>query len=84
MRVEGSNIMRLRVHQLANPFRPSILLNQAVLTDQENSINVLESCLAALRRSIKIPSKSIAFFLLRGDGPHVRGCWAFDLVLGKE
>ncbi len=21
---------------------------------------------------------------LRGDGPHVRGCWALDLVLGKE
>jgi hypothetical protein len=20
---------------------------------------------------------------LRGDGPHVRGCWAVDLVLGK-
>ena len=20
----------------------------------------------------------------RGDGPHVRGCWAVDLVLGKE
>ncbi|HVK19447.1 MAG TPA: hypothetical protein VM533_21110 [Fimbriiglobus sp.] len=21
---------------------------------------------------------------LRGDGPHARGCWAVDLVLGKE
>jgi hypothetical protein len=21
---------------------------------------------------------------LRGDGPHVRGCWVLDLVLGKE
>ncbi len=21
---------------------------------------------------------------LRGSGPHVRGCWALDLVLGKE
>ena len=21
---------------------------------------------------------------LRGDGPHVKGCWALDLVLGKE
>jgi hypothetical protein len=21
---------------------------------------------------------------LRGDGPHARGCWALDLVLGKE
>ncbi|HZY89356.1 MAG TPA: hypothetical protein VFE78_31325 [Gemmataceae bacterium] len=21
---------------------------------------------------------------LRGPGPHVRGCWAVDLVLGKE
>jgi hypothetical protein len=21
---------------------------------------------------------------LRGPGPHVRGCWALDLVLGKE
>jgi hypothetical protein len=20
----------------------------------------------------------------RGQGPHVRGCWALDLVLGKE
>ena len=20
----------------------------------------------------------------RGDGPHVRGCWVVDLVLGKE
>jgi hypothetical protein len=20
----------------------------------------------------------------RGPGPHVRGCWALDLVLGKE
>lgn len=21
---------------------------------------------------------------LRGDGPHVRGCWALDLVLGRS
>ncbi|OWK36188.1 hypothetical protein FRUB_08751 [Fimbriiglobus ruber] len=21
---------------------------------------------------------------LRGDGPHVRGCWALDLLLGKK
>jgi hypothetical protein len=21
---------------------------------------------------------------LRGDGPHVKGCWALDLILGKE
>ncbi|WP_149115354.1 hypothetical protein [Limnoglobus roseus] len=21
---------------------------------------------------------------LRGEGPHARGCWALDLVLGKE
>lgn len=21
---------------------------------------------------------------LRSDGPHVKGCWALDLVLGKE
>jgi hypothetical protein len=21
---------------------------------------------------------------LRGDGPHVRGCWVVDLLLGKE
>jgi hypothetical protein len=21
---------------------------------------------------------------LRGDGDHVRGCWAVDLILGKE
>ena len=21
---------------------------------------------------------------LRGEGPHVRGCWAVDLILGKE
>ncbi|MBP3954249.1 hypothetical protein J8F10_02935 [Gemmata sp. G18] len=21
---------------------------------------------------------------LRGDGPHVKGCWALDLVLGKS
>jgi len=21
---------------------------------------------------------------LRGPGPHVRGCWAVDLILGKE
>jgi hypothetical protein len=21
---------------------------------------------------------------LRGPGPHVRGCWALDLILGKE
>jgi len=20
----------------------------------------------------------------RGDGPHVRGCWVVDLVMGKE
>jgi len=20
----------------------------------------------------------------RGDGPHVRGCWVVDLILGKE
>jgi hypothetical protein len=20
----------------------------------------------------------------RGDGPHIRGCWVVDLILGKE
>lgn len=35
-----------------------------------------------VRRKVKTPHPLLAH--LRSPGPHVRGCWALDLVLGKE
>jgi hypothetical protein len=43
-------------------------------------------CLAILADALEEAGCTDADILshLRGPGPHARGCWALDLVLGKE
>jgi hypothetical protein len=50
----------------------------------EDSLN--SSRLAVLADALEDAGCTDADILehLRGDGPHVRGCWAVDLLLGKE
>ncbi len=35
-----------------------------------------------VKRKVTTPNPLLAH--LRSPGPHVRGCWALDLILGKE
>jgi hypothetical protein len=47
---------------------------------------VLPACLGVLSDALEEAGcdKEDILNHLRGPGPHVRGCWALDLLLGKE
>jgi hypothetical protein len=81
-----------------NPFRP-IALNPAWLTPTVTTLatSAYNECslpsgeldtirLAVLADALEEAGCDNAAILghLRSPGPHVRGCWALDLVLGKE
>jgi hypothetical protein len=74
-----------------NPFRP-ITLDPSWLTPK---INVLAQAIYTDRALDQMPILADALEKAgcanpeilghcRGPGPHVRGCWALDLLLGKE
>jgi hypothetical protein len=83
-----------------NPFRPAPAVDPAWLTWNGGTVRKLTSAYAdALPESTLEPAQltvladaledagcTDAELLshLRGRGPHVRGCWALDLVLGKK
>jgi len=81
-----------------NPFRtitldstlrtPSILsLAQAAYEERHLSSGILDTqCLAILADALEDAGCDSADLLshLRGSGPHVRGCWVLDLLLGKQ
>jgi hypothetical protein len=80
-----------------NPFRPVTLspgwrspvvqgLAQAAYDEREQRAGPLDNArLAVLADALGEADCTDALLLghLRGPGPHVRGCWAVDLLLGK-
>jgi hypothetical protein len=83
---------------LGNPFRPVTLapswltssvvaLSQAAYEERQLPAGTLDPTrLAVLADALEDAGCTDAELLghLRGPGPHVRGCWALDLILGKE
>src|SRR5262245_19704469 len=77
-----------------NPFRP-IALEPNWLRQDDNTVLKMASILYQERRCADLPILADALedagcdnadilSHLRGPGPHVRGCWVVDLLLGKE
>jgi hypothetical protein len=93
----GELVLLLR-EVYGNPFRPSGLLPawrtpdvlslaRAAYSDRIAPSGELSSvALAVLSDALEDAGCDDAGLLghLRGAGPHVRGCWALDLVLGKQ
>jgi hypothetical protein len=81
-----------------NPFRPVtaapawqtpevVALAQAAYNERELPAGTLDLArLAVLADALEEAGGTNPDLLghLRGAGPHVRGCWALDLLLGKE
>ncbi len=81
-----------------NPFRPAtvspawrtpqlVALAQAAYEQREMPAGTLDTArLAVLADALEEAGCTNADILhhLRGPGPHVRGCWAVDLILGKS
>jgi hypothetical protein len=78
-----------------NPFRPAPRLDPAWLTWNGGTVRKLAQAvydkpafdrLPVLADALEDAGCAGAGLLghLRGPGPHVRGCWALDLILGKE
>ena len=75
-------------------FRPLPLLNRAWLAWEGGTVPKLAASIYEERAFDRLPILADALeeagcdaaellTHLRGPGPHVRGCWAVDLVLGK-
>jgi hypothetical protein len=90
-----SNLLR---EVFGNPFRPvtlstawrtpqAVALGQAAYDQRTLPAGTLDPArLAVLADALEEAGCTDADLLghLRGPGPHVRGCWAVDLLLGKE
>src|SRR5262249_31068525 len=79
---------------VGNPFRP-VTIASSWLTWKDGTIVKLAQGIYADRTFDQLPLLADALedagcdnadllSHLRGPGPHVRGCWALDLLLGKE
>jgi hypothetical protein len=96
--LEGLGQGKLLRDILGNPFRPAtitpacltpqvVALAQAAYDRRELPVGTLDiTRLAILADALEEAGCDQADLLghLRGPGPHVRGCWAVDLLLGKE
>jgi hypothetical protein len=83
---------------VGNPFRPTSLarmyqtqelpsIAQAAYEERDNASGHLDNArLAVLSDALEEAGCTDSDILshLRSPGPHVRGCWALDLVLGKS
>ena len=80
---------------LGNPFRQRPILDRSTLAWHANLILRTAQTIYDDRAFDRTPLLAIALEKagcdnaevlahLRGPGPHVRGCWALDLILGKE
>jgi hypothetical protein len=91
---EGRALGRLAVEVFGNPFRPVTVerawlaafdgaaLAMARWIDEEWRIDEMPYLADALTDAGCTADALIRH--LRGEGPHVRGCWALDLVLGRS
>lgn len=88
---EAAEQAKILVDIFGNPFRPATLdptwltptvkaLAQSIYTDR--TFDQMPALADALVKSGCANEEILDH--LRGPGPHVRGCWALDLVLGKE
>jgi hypothetical protein len=86
-----SNLLRELV---GNPFRP-VFLDPAWLAWNDGTVRRLAQCIYEERAFDRLPILADALeeagcadadilSHCRGPGPHVRGCWAVDAILGKE
>jgi hypothetical protein len=80
---------------IGNPFRPSPGLPPAVLAWNDGTVRRLAAGIYEERGFDRLPILADALLdagcdegeliaHCRSEGPHVRGCWAVDLILGKE
>jgi hypothetical protein len=78
-----------------NPFRPLRALEPSLLTWNGRTVSGLATAIYTTHAFERLPlladaledagcSDGELLGHLRGPGPHVRGCWALDLVLGKS
>jgi hypothetical protein len=78
-----------------NPFRPTPGIDPGWLTRGGNAVAAVARTVYEGRAFDRLPVLADALEdagcadpdllgHLRGPGPHVRGCWALDLVLGKQ
>jgi hypothetical protein len=76
------------------PFRPASV-DAAWLAGNDGTVSKLAAAIYDARAFERLPvladaledagcSDAALLGHLRGPGPHVRGCWAVDLLLGKE
>ncbi len=88
---ESSPLARLVRDIFGNPFRP-VAVDPSWLT---STVTSLATSIYAERAFDRMPILADALeeagcdhadilTHCRGDGPHVRGCWVVDLLLGKE
>jgi hypothetical protein len=79
----------------SNPFRPSRPLSPAVLAWSDGTVRRMVEGIYEERAFDRLPILADALLdagcddeeliaHCRGEGPHVRGCWAVDLILRKE
>jgi hypothetical protein len=80
---------------IGNPFRPSSPLAGSVLAWNEDTVRRFAEGIYAERAFERLPILADALLdagcddeeliaHCRSAGPHVRGCWAVDLILGKS
>ena len=79
---------------VGNPFRPSVI-DPVWLSWNDGTVRKLAGCIYSDRAFERLPILADALedagcdsadilSHCRGPGPHVRGCWVIDLLLGKE
>jgi hypothetical protein len=94
-RCEAHAQIKLLWDVFGNPFRPSLPLPPAVLAWNDGAIPKLAQAIYDERAFDRLPLLADALEQAgchdadilahcRHPGPHVRGCWVVDLLLGKE
>jgi hypothetical protein len=79
----------------SNPFRPLSPIHPAVLAWNDSTVRRIAEGIYEERAFDRLPILADALLdagcdneelmqHCRGEGPHVRGCWAVDLILAKS
>jgi hypothetical protein len=80
---------------VGNPFRPAPAVDEAVLRWSDGTVRRIAEGIYEERAFDRLPILADALLdagcdneellaHLRTEGPHVRSCWALDLLLGRE